>query len=375
LKKPFTDNWRLTILSAEATMHDALASLNRSGLRIACFLDAQAVLEGVLTDSDIRKALLGGAQLTDAIRPWMNRSPLVVHQDASTKEIERLSQQYDLHEIPVIDSDGRMTDLYVSSHIVYALPAPEAVVTELPRPSPMLILAGGFGTRLRPSVSDRPKSLALVGDQPILKVILLRAAHFGFREFFISVHYLADQIEEHLKDLAYQGLKIHVVREVQKLGTAGSLGLIKEQVKQPIVVWNSDVLTTLSPEKLLRHHLREAAAITCAVRQCQVSLPYGVVELKNKRVQSIQEKPSIKFMANAGINVVSPETLKSIPVGKRIDMPDLIRAELHAGKRVCSLELKEYWIDIGNPGDYDEAKKAFPIHFPKEDEDEKASAA
>jgi NDP-sugar pyrophosphorylase family protein len=228
----------------------------------------------------------------------------------------------------------------------------------------MLILAGGLGTRLRQVVSDRPKPLAIVGNQPIIQTIISRAVESGIRKFHVAVNYMSDLIEKHLAGPQYSGLDISIVKESKRLGTAGALGLIQQSIDEPLLVCNADLLTTVPLQQIIRHHRNEKADVTCTVRPYSTKIPFGVVEIKGRLISNLVEKPEATYLVNAGIYVLNPDVCKLVPMNEYLDMPDLIMKVMKdERRRVVPFLLHEYWMDIGKPDDFMKANEEFSKYF------------
>ena len=176
----------------------------------------------------------------------------------------------------------------------------------------------------------------------------------GIRRVAITTHHLADQITGHFGDGHAYGVDLEYVSEDQPLGTAGALRLVKES-EQPLLVINGDILTGVRYDLMLDYHRRHGADLTVGVRPCELVLPYGVIECRGAQVTSIREKPRSQFLINAGVYLVEPSARDLIPAGRRSDMTDLIGRLLEAGRSVVSFPIIEYWLDIGQPADYEQA--------------------
>jgi dTDP-glucose pyrophosphorylase len=370
-EKHFSPFWRKTIIPRQGTIRDALTAITASGALMACILGENDVLQAILTDSDIRRALLHEAQLDEPAWPWANQSPVVALSDVPSHELNALAETNGIREFPIIDDEGRLVDIFVlavNRERVESVEFPDKVhIGCIEMPNPMLIQAGGLGTRLRSVVGDRPKPLAMVGDRPILETLIFQAAENGFRRIFVSVNYMADLIEEHLDSAKYRGLEIVTVRETQRLGTAGSIGLIVDEIDESLLVCNADVLTTVPFRSIVHQHVKEGHDVTISVRPHAITIPYGVVEIQNGLVSRITEKPEKSYLVNAGIYVLKPHVCRKVERNKRIDMPDLIAgAMLDPTCKVSPFLLHEYWIDIGHPEDFHRANNEFEHFFGKQ---------
>ena len=368
MKQLYSPTWQESVISESSTIREAIRAIDRAGALMACVVDGQNRLLGILTDSDIRKLILAGNSIDGEIGKKYNLRPVLGRQSMSTNDLILMCEEFLVRELPILDNDGCLTDIFVWRRV-----HPNEMEFECPMPVgakdtikvPMFINAGGKGSRLASVVSDRPKPLAEVGGRPIISTIIRRANACGISDFFISVHHMADSMNAHLSQEEYAHLRIEVLREEFPLGTAGAIGFVSQGITDPLLVSNADVLTTVPYHLLVRHHLNQKADMTCAVFQHRVEVPFGVLELDPNElcITGIKEKPSYAYLANAGIYVLSPDTCKLIEKNKRLDMPELIQTLLHQGKKVIPFLLHEYWCDIGRPSDYHQANHDFQFHF------------
>jgi NDP-sugar pyrophosphorylase family protein len=192
-----------------------------------------------------------------------------------------------------------------------------------------------------------------VGDRPLLERIVHQLRDAGIRRINVTTHYRADAIARHFGDGSAFGVELRYVSEEQPLGTAGALGLVDSD--DPILVMNGDILTSVDFRAMHRFHDEHEASLTVAVRPYEVSVPYGLVELDRDRVVGIHEKPVVKGFLNAGIYLIGPEARRLVAAGERLEMTQLIDRVVAAGQRVIGFPLREYWLDIGHPNDYEQA--------------------
>lgn len=369
MAEKFTLDWERSRINIDATMREALQAINACGAMMACVVDSAGGLLGIITDSDIRRALLKGIELDTKMNAWMNSNPVVCNNTHSIDEIKRIAHEFNIREIPIVDGSSRLVDIFAlgthetkrktSEQVISNQPPIEQISTDCS----MMILAGGLGSRLRSVVSDRPKSLAVVGEKPILETVILQAAEQGIRKFYVSVNYLAEQIEQHLEQACYKDLQITVIREPKRMGTAGSLSLIPDKVTTPLIVANSDILTKAPLPRMLRQHVSRNAFITCAVRPYNYRVPFGVCHVQDLRIQKIEEKPEVTALVNAGVYILSPEAVSQVPKNQFFDMPDLLNIGIQSKQLVSPFYLHEYWIDIGKPEDFAKANDEFHLHF------------
>ena len=226
----------------------------------------------------------------------------------------------------------------------------------------MVVMAGGFGTRMRPYTLEKPKPLLEVGGKPILAHIVQRAVEQGFQKIFISVNYLADKIKSYFGDGSKFGITISYIDEDQPLGTAGALGLIRSQIDSPFIVANGDVLTDIDYSDLLKRLEKENVEAAMAVKTHELVSPYGVVQLDGLEIKGISEKPSFKTTVNAGIYALTPFVISLIEHDEAIDMPHLLDRLRGHSRRIVAYPMYEQWLDVGRPADLEQARRLLSDH-------------
>jgi dTDP-glucose pyrophosphorylase len=339
-------NWKSTLISPESDIRTALEIIDREGMRIALVVTAQNKLLGIVSDGDIRRGILSGRKLTDNISSIMNKNPLVADQYATEQQLIKLMESKELLSIPIVEN-GIITDL----RTLYESLTPKKV------DNPIFLMAGGFGTRLKPLTNNCPKPLLKVGDKPILEITLLNFIKSGFVNFYISTHYLPKMIRDHFGDGSKWGVNITYVHEETPLGTGGALGLLPNDApKLPLILMNGDILTNMNFHKLLDFHNNESADASMCVREYEQQIPYGVIQGSNGLINSMVEKPVHVFHINAGIYVVNPEIVEQVKQNEVLDMPTLFEINIKDNKKVMMFPLHEYWLDIGRIEDYQRAQ-------------------
>jgi NDP-sugar pyrophosphorylase family protein len=217
-------------------------------------------------------------------------------------------------------------------------------------------MAGGKGVRLYPLTKDVPKPMLKIGDMPILEIILRKLKSQGFKNIYISVNYLGNIIEEHVKDGAWLGLNVTYLHESQPLGTAGALGQLNGTLNEPFIVMNSDLLTNCDFRQVIRFHKKTGAKGTLGVREYSFQIPYGVVNINGTEVESISEKPVHRSMVSAGIYALDPWALNLVPADEYCDMPTLLDKIKAEGQKVSAFPIHESWLDIGRHDDLNDAR-------------------
>jgi len=339
-------DWRAALVSPSGSMRDAVATMSESGWQIALVTDASGRLLGVITDGDIRRALLGGRELGSPISEVMNSTPITMPTGSASAAVKATMSRDLLHFVPLVDADGCVTGIATIDDLV----------GEQERPNPVVIMAGGLGKRLHPLTENFPKPMLHVGDRPILETIVSSFADQGFRDIHLAVNFRSDIVESHFGDGSRFGVRITYIHEPRPLGTAGALALINPKPDLPVIVMNGDLLTRMSCDSLLEFHSRNVADATMVVREATFDLPFGVVTVEGTTIVQIAEKPSRSYLVNAGIYVISPDLLRSIPADEYLDMPALFSGAIADGRTTVAFPLHEYWIDIGRLEELERAK-------------------
>lgn len=336
------------LVEQDASLRVAMSAIDAGTAEIALLIDDDRRLVGVLTDGDVRRALLGGQNLEAPALAWATRAPVTVPSGTDRARVLRLMRARRVSQIPVLDQDANVVGLHTLEDVL----RPQELATWA------VVMAGGRGRRLHPITEHIPKPMAVVGGRPILERIVQMLAETGIRRVFLAVNYLGEVIEEHFGDGRRWGLSISYLRESPErpLGTGGALSLLPP-ASDPVLVMNGDLMTSFSPRDLLDAHERGQADLTVTVRPYTHEIPYGVLSRDNDgMIMEVEEKPLASWPVNAGIYVVAPAVIASLPAGRALQMTDLIASVIEQGGRVVSWDLDGDWLDVGRPGDLREAR-------------------
>jgi dTDP-glucose pyrophosphorylase len=340
-------DWESTLLAPTTPLEEAISILDKEALRLVMVVDADRRLLGTLTDGDVRRALIKHMDLGAPVADVMCVSPRTATRKWTREQMLALMEQHQLLHIPVLDDVGK----------VVGLETLHGLLQRSRRENPVFLMAGGFGTRLRPLTDSCPKPLLKIGDKPILELILESFVEAGFYHFYISTHYMPEMIRAHFGDGSRWGVNIQYVHEESPLGTGGALGLLPhDEITLPVFVMNGDLLTSLNVQNLLDFHNANPASATMCVREYEHKVPYGVIQSDGHRIRSMVEKPLYQYFINAGIYLLSPELVKSVRPNTKIDMPTLLEQQIAEGKVVNMFPVYEYWLDIGRMEDFQRAQ-------------------
>lgn len=333
--------WRQASLPVNSTLHQAIQNLNQVGIKIVLVVNETGVLEGTISDGDIRRGLLKGLDLNSSIASVVHRNPLVVPIEIGRDLVMQLMVANKIQQIPVVDEHRHVVGLHLWDEVI----APPV------RSNRMVIMAGGLGTRLRPHTETCPKPLLPVAGKPMLEHIIDRAKLEGFRHFVLAVYYLGHMIEDYFGNGERLDVRIEYLREKSPLGTAGALELLDPRPGSPFVVTNGDVITDIHYGELLDFHIRQGAIATMAVRVHEWQHPFGVVHTQGVEIAGFEEKPVVRSHINAGVYALEPETLNVLSAGGHCDMPSLFERLQAEGKRTVAYPMHEPWLDVGRPDD------------------------
>lgn len=338
--------WKDCSIKVGATVMDAIRIIDKSGMQIALIVDENDRLQGILTDGDIRRAVIKGIDFNQNIINVMKTNPVVARKGQNNEEIREIMKKHIIHQLPVVDDSGCVKEIISFTDLIGSHRHDNVI----------FLMVGGLGTRLMPLTEEKPKPLLKVGSKPILEIILESFAERGFYNFFFSVNYKAEMIENYFGDGSKWNVKINYIKEKEKLGTAGSLSLLPTKPDKPLIVMNGDILTKVDFSSLINYHINEGAAATMGVREYTSCVPYGVIDTEDNKIISISEKPIEKHLVNAGIYVLNPDILDGLKKDKYLDMPGLYQKLLNTGQKAVVYPITEYWLDIGRIDDFEKAQ-------------------
>ena len=346
-------DWKKLVVDRDSSILNTVEVIDKCSAQVAVALENDGRLAGIITDGDVRRAILKGVELTQPVESIMKTECQVVLTDTPPDEILETMRRKGLRHMPLVDNNGIMRGMMHFNDFV----------SMQTFDNPVVIMAGGLGTRLYPLTENCPKPMLKVGDKPMLHTIIENFSNQGFSNFHLSVNYKAEMVKDYFKDGEHLGVSIDYIEETTPLGTAGALSLIKGKFSSPMIVINGDVLTKVNFQNLIEFHTALNSMATMCIRDYDLQVPYGVVEVDHYAIKRIQEKPVHKHFVNAGIYVLSPDALELIPDNQFFDMPDLFDALLKVEKIVTSFPIREYWVDVGRRDDFDKANDDYNKTF------------
>lgn len=339
-------HYRDHLIESNTDIKEALKVLDKLGKdAIAFIIDKEEKLLGSLTDGDVRRGLINDVSLDQPVDDIIQPDPKYIRKN--DYDIEKVIEyrKRDFKIIPILDESNRVINVVNFNDLKSYLPVD------------VVVMAGGKGTRLRPLTDDTPKPLLRVGEKPILEHNIHRLSIYGMDDFWITVNYLGEQIEEYFGNGNGRNLQIEYVWENKPLGTAGAMSRIDNFRHDHILLTNSDILTNLDYEDFFLRFLEEEADFAVVTIPYKVDVPYAVLETSNGHIMNFKEKPTYTYYSNGGIYLMKREVVSYIPSNTPYDTTDLMKALIEDGKKVISYPLTGYWLDIGKPEDFEKAQK------------------
>ena len=322
---------------------NAIQKINKGGFQICLVFNDQNYLEGIITDSDLRRGILNGISKDSKLSEVINYKPIKINEILSEEKIYRLMVKNHIFHIPLVDENNKFKGIFISNNLIE-----ENFINET-----FFILAGGKGLRMRPLTKKLPKPMLHISGKPMIELIINNAKEFGFRNFVLSIGYLGEVIKEYFGNGDKFGINISYIQEEKPLGTAGSLAYLdKDLLTDYVFITNGDVVTSLEYSNMLNFAKYTNADGVIAVKEFALQNPFGVIETKNDNFIGISEKPIYKSTINAGVYVISKSLISSIEKGSYLDMNQLFEKAFNNKKNLKVFALHEDWVDVGRPEDY-----------------------
>ena len=333
------------IIQQTESIREALVSLNQitSETQSLLVVDEDQKLVGTLTDGDIRRGLIKGAELSDSVSTIMHKDFKYILESEFDVALVRKIRGKKILFIPVLDEEYHIVEVLNLKMMKSSLPI-DAV-----------LMAGGKGERLRPLTEKIPKPLVKVGDKCIIDYNIDNLIAFGVKHINVTVNYLGEQLEEHFVE-PRNGVQVRTFREPKFLGTIGSIKFVDTFHNDNILVMNSDLFTDIDFEDFFLHFREHDAEMSVAAVPYNVSIPFGILDLDGRNIKGLLEKPKYNYYANAGIYLFKKSALAEIPDDTFFNATDLIEKLISLGKNVIRYPLKGTWIDIGQHADLAKAR-------------------
>lgn len=333
-------------INEHSTVKEALEKLDLLASESVLFVvnQDQKVL-GTITDGDLRRGFIKGLSLTHPLNDFMKSSFRFIRKgETSLNDISNF-RKLNIKILPEINQQGLLIG-------VVNLEKQKSFL-----PLDAIIMAGGRGERLRPLTDTLPKPLLKVGEKPILEHNIDRLKDFGVKDFWITLNYLGEKIENFFNDGSSKEIRINYIKEQSFLGTIGAVSLVENLVHDVVLVMNSDLLTSIDYEDFYQTFIDSNASMAVASIPYKLNIPYAVLEIENGQISSFKEKPTYTYQSNAGIYLIKKEVLDFIPNQTYFNATDLIEKLIKNGQKVVHYPILSYWLDIGKHEDFQKAQE------------------
>ena len=333
-------------LAKNSTVKKCIEMFNKTGAGFCVVIDEKNIVHGVITDGDLRRGHLKISDINKSINSLINKKYFSLYEKDIENSEKIFKKNKDIKFIPIIDKNKKLLKICFDTEI------------DKFKDIPVIIMAGGEGKRLRPLTNNTPKPMLKIGNKPLLEIIINKLKEQGFKKFFISVNYQKQIIKKYFKNSRKFGVNIKFIEEKEPLGTLGALSIFfkKYKSKYPLLVLNSDLYTNFNFKELISFHSKNNSKFTIVVRQYEVNIPYGLIEIKKNKITKMIEKPIINNHVNSGIYVLDPDLKKYFKKIKRFNANEFINTLLDAKININPFLMHEFWIDIGNQKDLFKAR-------------------
>jgi dTDP-glucose pyrophosphorylase len=339
------------------TIRQAMKKLSQFGEKCLVIVDESNTLLGTLSDGDLRKAILNGSEISNSIQQIYESNPTVlIDGEYKKKDVKKIFTQKQFDLLPIVNKERKLIDIILWTGILNNSKKKQKAKINVP----VVIMAGGKGTRMEPFTKILPKPLVPIHEKPIIEHIIERFTDFGCHEFNMMVNYKARILKAYFEELRPE-YKVTFVDENEPLGTAGSLQYLKGKFNIPFFVTNCDIIIKADYKSLYEFHQKHNYDITLVASTKEYIIPYGTCELNSDgHLAHINEKPKYDFLINTGLYVLNPDVLNFIPKNKFYHITHLIEDANAQGKKIGVFPVDDDdWIDIGQWAEYQKAIDKF----------------
>jgi dTDP-glucose pyrophosphorylase/predicted transcriptional regulator len=329
-------NIKSTFIRPDQKISDSLKNLTKSQCRICIVVDKNNNFKGVLNDGDIRRALLEGKSLETKINKIYNKKAITLKKNYNKEfALKKLTDQ-GIDQAPIVDKKKVIGIFFKNKFLYHKLE------------TPIVIMSGGLGIRLKPITNKLPKALILIKKEPMLSLVIKNIKNYGFGNFILCTYYKNKMIKNYYKNGEILDVSIKYVNEKKPLGTAGGLSLLRNKlVEENFLLTNCDVLSQINYKNLLEFHIKNKADLTVATRKHVSQSQYGEINLKGMAIKNIIEKPNKHLIINSGIYIVKKKCLKFLKYNYQTDMNEFIIKLIKKNKKVIAYPFYESWFDLG----------------------------
>lgn len=336
------------------SIKETLKQLDKCAEKVLLVVDKNNKLLGAITDGDIRRYILAGKSLDNDIREVYNKKPIFIKKsEFNLKEAKKILIKKKIELLPVVDDNNNKVVDFITWKDAFSDESSDGKQKAKKLNIPVVIMAGGKGSRLEPFTIILPKPLIPIKDKPIIEIIINKFREFGIKDYYLTLNYRGEMIEAYFKHID-KDYELHYIWEDDFWGTGGSLKLLEKNIGNIFIVSNCDVIVKADFEEVVRIHKEQKASLTVLSSIQHYKIPYGVINFKNGgRITDILEKPEYTFTINTGVYVLNKEVLQYIPERSHFDMTDLISCLLKNNRKVITYPVNENeYVDIGQWEEY-----------------------
>ena len=345
-------------VSNNLSLKEAFKVLDKGGIGVVLVIEDKCTLTGIMTDGDFRRAILESVPLETPVRDICNPKYSYLDHSYNESDIKNLFKNPKIRHIPIINNK-EVIDL-ILRHEFYGLHT-KTVRSSLD--TPVVIMAGGKGSRLDPFTRILPKPLIPLGDKTILETIIGKFLQYSVNQYYLTLNYKSNIIKAYFDDLN-PDYSLTYIKEDKPLGTAGALKYLEKIITQPFIVTNCDILINADYAGLVEHHNKENNDITIVASLKHYNIPYGICEIENGgELKGITEKPEYSFLVNTGMYVLNPSVLSQIPSNQLFHATDLVdKVKLNGGKVGIYPINENAWMDTGEWDEYNTTTEKLGFH-------------
>jgi len=344
------------MVSYKATIRDAIKKLDLGGIGFITVINDKNIVVGILTDGLFRRAVLKDIKLTNSVSSIMNSEFISLKQEYKKENVLKIFENTVIQHIPVLNNLGELVEIVIEDSFLDKRTKKNSNYSQINLP--VVIMAGGKGTRMEPFTHILPKPLIPIGEKPMIEVIMDEYAKFGMKDFYISINHKGKMIKAYLED--HEGdYSFKYISEDKFLGTAGALKYLDGKLDSPFFVSNCDIIIRDDYTKIYDFHKKGNYALTLVASMQHHTIPYGVCEIENGGdLKSITEKPQYDFLVNTGMYILNPEVLKHIPENEFFHITHLMEKLKKEGLKIGVYPVSEKsYIDVGQWSEYKNAMK------------------
>ena len=348
------------IIHRDVLVKNAISQLDKAGERVLFVVDDKDALFGSISDGDIRRWILSEGNMDSPSEELCHKNPHSVKEDYDIEEVKKAILDLRVSAIPVLDSTEKIIDILFWNS-VFETHEHKSFKTKLT--NPVVIMAGGKGSRLDPFTRILPKPLIPIGEKAVIEIIIDKFfIENDIRNFYLTLNHKAKIIKSYFEELAPE-YNVEYVVESKPLGTAGSMKLLSGKFDEPIIITNCDIIIDCDYASFVNFHAEKGFDLTIAASLKKYKIPYGICEIESGGgLVKITEKPEYDYLVNTGMYIINPKTIELIPDDKYFDMTDFIEAIKQNGGKVGVYPISENsWIDTGEWTEYKKAVERLHI--------------